>query len=77
MYLSPVVSSVPKAMGNLRQIILGAAMDAWRLLQVHKVVNEKGFHIRIALQIRQHLERLRFQTAMRIPNSGAPEGGVL
>ena len=36
-----------KAVGNLCQIILGAAMDVGRLIQIHKVVNEKGFQLMV------------------------------
>lgn len=46
-------------MCDLRQMILRAAVDAGRIIQAHKIVNEKIFHVRVALQLRQHPEGLR------------------
>lgn len=63
-------------MGNLCQIILCAAMNAGWLLQVHKEVNEKGFHVRVTFQLCQYLKRLYFQTASLIPDGSALKGGI-
>lgn len=72
-----VIPSAPKAVRQLRQVVLSAAVNAGRLLQAHEVVNEEGFHVRVAFQLRQDLEGLGLQTAMLVSNGGAPEGGVL